>query len=224
MNLLIVEDDISLCDIIHQALIDNGYQAEFCHDGDEAVFYASQYDYDLIILDRMLPSKDGLQVLKDIRNMKLTQPVIFITAMGGLDDRINGLDAGADDYLVKPFSIQELLARIRALLRRPRESKETSQLYFEGLTLNTNNYSLSFLDNELKLSQKESDLLEYFMLHPCATLDRERIITRVWGSDAEITEGNLDNYIYFLRRHIKQLKAPVSIKNIHGKGYLLERG
>lgn len=222
MNILIVEDDIELCNATKTCLGQEGYQVTICNDGSEALSFLSQYSYDLMILDRMLPGLNGIQIMTTIRTNKNPMPVIMVTALNGLNDRIDGLDSGADDYLVKPFAMPELKARIRALLRRPHTFETSSFLCFGDLKLNPYDYTLSCNDKLVQISKKEASLLEYLMLHPTQTLTREQILLRVWGAEAEVNEGSIDTYIYFLRRHLKALQSKVSVKTIHGLGYHLE--
>lgn len=222
MRILIIEDDQDLCQLICLALREAGYETDTCHTGSDGLFYAKSQVYDAIILDRMLPEIDGLTVLEALRRHKVQTPVILATALNSLPDRIHGLDAGADDYLVKPFAIEELLARIRAVTRRPGNLQTTSDLIFSGLRLNSFNHQLSYSQTVLTLSKKESALLSYFMKNPNQTLPRSMILSYVWGSASDVEEGNLDNYVYFLRRRLKTLKAPVKLTTVHGVGYRLE--
>ncbi len=223
MKILVVEDDHNVMDIIIEALREEDYTVEGCDNGADAVSFATTYSYDLIVLDRMLPSKNGIQVMKELQQKGVKSPILMVTAMDGLNDKITGLDAGADDYLIKPFDMKELLARTRALLRRPRETQTAGSCCTFGVSLNLASGFLTFENNAVTLSKKEIHLMEYFLLHPNITLGRERIISRVWGSDADITDGNLDNYIYFIRRRLKTLKAPIVISTVYGMGYRLER-
>ena len=146
----------------------------------------------------------------------------MMPALNSLSDRIHGLDAGADDYLVKPFAIEELLARIRAVTRRPGNLQTASDLTFSGLQLNPLNHQLSYSQTVVTLSKKEAALLSYFMKNPNQTLLRSMILSYVWGSTSDVEEGNLDNYVYFLRRRLKALMAPVKLTTVHGVGYRLE--
>lgn len=222
MRILVIEDDKDLCRLICLALGDAGYDTDHCHTGSDGLFYAQNQVYDAIILDRMLPEIDGLTVLEALRRRRLQTPVILATALDSLQDRINGLDAGADDYLPKPFAVEELLARIRAVTRRSGNLLVSSDLIVSGLSLNPDSHQLSFGGASLTLSKKESALLEYFMKNPDQTLPRSRILSYVWGSSSDVEEGNLDNYIYFLRRRLKSLETPVKLTTIHGVGYRLE--
>ena len=235
MRILLVEDDETLCDTVGALLERAGYLVDVCYRGDDAIYYAVEHPYDAIVLDRMLPGVDGLTVLQRIRGKNIMTPVIITTALDGLHDRVDGLDAGADDYLVKPFAVEELLARIRAVTRRPGRTLTSEILQFSNLQLDTLNHSLSLwktsdagqpseenLRPAVTLSKRESALLEYFMRNSGQTLPRNLILSYVWGPDSEVEEGNLDNYIYFLRRRLKTLHAKAKIRTIHGVGYRLE--
>ncbi|MCI9360685.1 MAG: response regulator transcription factor [Hungatella sp.] len=222
MRILVIEDDKDLCWLICQSLKEAGYETDHCHTGTDGLFYARNQVYDAIILDRMLPEIDGLTVLEALRRHKIQTPVILATALNGLHDRINGLDAGADDYLPKPFAVEELMARIRAVTRRSGNLLISSDLTLFGLSLNPDSHQLNYDGTSLTLSKKESALLEYFMKNPNQTLPRSRILSYVWGSSSDVEEGNLDNYIYFLRRRLKSLHAPIRLTTVHGVGYRLE--
>lgn len=223
MRLLLAEDDRDLCDITALQLREAGYEVDIGYDGEEALYYINTYVHDLIILDRMMPWKDGLTILSDIRKKGIMTPVIMVTALNGIHDKIDGLDAGADDYVVKPFEMEELLARIRALLRRPRTIEALDTLSFEDLVLNIEQNTLSCRQELRTLSKRELSVMEFFMRNAGQILSREQILTRVWGMDSYVEEGNIDNYIYFLRRRLKALPTCTIIKTIHGIGYRLER-
>ncbi|MDD5934680.1 MAG: response regulator transcription factor [Clostridiales bacterium] len=222
MHLLIVEDDVELCNATKQSLEQEGYHVTVCYDGNDALSYSSQYSYDLIILDRLLPGKDGISILSHLRNENNHIPVIMVTALDSLNDRIDGLDSGADDYLAKPFAISELKARIRALLRRPHSLKQKNAISYGDIELNPFSHILYCNEKSIQLSKKEAYLLEYLMLNPTQTLTREQILLRVWGEEAQVDEGSLDTYIYFLRRHLKSLQSKVLVKTVHGLGYHLD--
>ncbi len=222
MRILIIEDDKELSDIITAQLIQNGYQTDQCFNGGDALFYCTEQIYDLIILDRMLPELDGLSLLSSIRRKGIHTPVIMATALNGLGDLIDGLDAGADDYIVKPFDIQELLARIRAIARRPGRFENSRTLTFSDLTLNASTRELTSGGQTVSLSKKESALLEYLIKNTGQILTRAQILAYIWGPDSEVEEGNLDNYIYFLRRRLKTAGSKAGIKTIHSVGYRLE--
>ena len=222
MKILLIEDDRDLSRLICLSLHQAGYDTDTCYTGNDGLFYAKNQVYDAIILDRMLPEIDGLTVLEALRRTDIKTPVILTTALGSLHDRVDGLDAGADDYLVKPFALEELMARIRAVTRRPGNLQTSSALSVWGLSLEPCERRLTLKDRSLRLSKKESALLEYFMKNPGQTLPRSMILSYVWGASSEVEEGNLDNYIYFLRRRLKSLNAPVNLTTVHGTGYRLE--
>ena len=222
MRILIIEDDQDLCRFIALTLEQSGYATDNRHTGNDGLFYAQNHPYDAIILDRMLPGLDGLFVLSSLRRQGIRTPIILATALDGLHDRVNGLDAGADDYLVKPFAVEELMARIRAVTRRPGNLQISPSITALGLTLTPGSRRLDFGDMSLTLSKKEAALLEFFLKNPGQTLPRPRILSYVWGLSSEVEDGNLDNYIYFLRRRLKSLDAPIKLTTVHGIGYRLE--
>lgn len=222
MRLLIIEDDEKLCHTMKKQLERADYTVDLCNTGDDALYYISKQLYDLIILDRMLPYLDGLSILQQIRKKEITTPVIMVTALAGINDRIDGLDTGADDYLTKPFVMEELLARIRALLRRPQSIQNTKVVKFSNMTLDLKSRILTTDFTSCELSKKECDLLEFFLKNSGQILERELLLTRVWGPDSFATDGNLDNYMSFLRRRFHSLKCNAQLKTIHGIGYRLE--
>jgi len=222
MRILLIEDDKELCEATMVHLKKEAYEVDICNNGDEALYYVCKFSHDLIILDRMLPGMDGLTIMEQIRKKGFTTPVIMVTAMNGINDRIDGLDGGADDYLVKPFAMEELQARIRALLRRPRTIENQDSLKFQNICLDVSTYIASNGEKKISLSKREGALLEFFLLHKEIILTREQILDRVWGPDCFVEDGNIDNYIFFLRRRLKALEADVVIKTIHGIGYRLE--
>lgn len=223
MKILLIEDDEVLCKTIQMSLTKAGYDTEICHTGTDGFLYACSGAYDCLIIDRMLPEMDGLTLLQALRRRKIQTPAIFSTALDGLNDRINGLDAGADDYIAKPYAIEELLARIRAVTRRLGRIEEECTLTFEDLVFLPEQRELRYQNASVSLSKKESSLLEYFFRNPGRTLNREVILGYVWGASSEVEDGNLDNYIYFLRRRLRTLNAPVKITTVHGVGYRLEK-
>lgn len=222
MRILLVEDNQDLCKNIALSLHQAGYMTDRCHTGSDGLYYAANQTYDAIVLDRMLPEIDGVTLLEMLRKRGIQTPVILATALDGLHDRIDGLDAGADDYIVKPYDVEELMARIRAITRRPGKLKLTPTLSFAGIILDPEQHELHYQSSTAALSRKEAALLEYLMRNTNQTLPRQAILSYVWGSDSEVEEGNLDNYIYFLRRRLKSLDAPVKVTTVHGVGYRLE--
>ncbi len=223
MRVLMIEDDKELCEAVAVHLKKEGYALDICHDGMEVPYYLSGFTHDVIILDRMLPGVDGLSILERIRSQGNTTPVIMVTAMNGLNDRIDGLDGGADDYLVKPFMVKELQARIRALLRRPRKIEDQDVLTFGTLSFHRTTYTLISETQTITLSKREGALLEYFLMNRDQILTRDQILSRVWGRDSFVEDGNIDNYIYFLRRRLRALGSDAVIKTVHGIGYRLEK-
>lgn len=222
MRILMIEDDKKLCASVKFQLEKQGYSVDVCHDGEEGLFLMKERAHDCVLLDRMLPSMDGMSVLRESRISGVHTPVILLTALGDLQDRVAGLDMGADDYIVKPFAFEELTARIRSSLRRPLVWSNEHILSYGDLTYDSAQKTLTKQDVSCSLSRREGDLMELFLRNPAQTLPRLLILTRVWGPDAEIEDGNLDNYIYFLRRRLKSLKSILTIKAVRGVGYRLE--
>lgn len=222
MRILLVEDDNGLSVSLSKQLEKAGFTIDTCADGEDALFYMEQNIYDLILLDRMLPHIDGITLLKKFRDTGKETPIIILTALGEVNDKITGLDAGADDYLVKPFATTELLARIRSIARRPRGWQENTSLSFLDICYFPENNRLSGSLGSFTLSKKEGALLEFFLNNPGQTLPRNTILTKIWGIDAEVEDGNLDNYIHFVRRRLKNVSTQVQIKTIRGVGYRLE--
>lgn len=224
MRILLVEDDRNLCTSLAYQLTDENIETDICSDGEEALYYIEQNIYDLILLDRMLPSMDGITVLQKMRSLKYMTPVIMLTALGELSDKITGLDAGADDYLVKPFAFAELMARIRSIARRPYTWNHNSEeLHFNDIHYKSDEKMLSGPSGvACTLSKRESNLLEFFIRNHNQVLPRTILLNKVWGLDSEIEEGNLDNYIHFLRRRLRTVKSATVIKTKRGVGYCME--
>lgn len=216
-----MEDDEELCRGVAFQLDKAGYEYDICHDGEGALYYTDRNFHDLLILDRMLPEMDGLTLLQKIHAKGIAVLVFMVTALNGLHDRIDGLDAGADDYLVKPYDMEELLARVRALLRRPRSIEALNRLKYGNLSLEKEKALLENGARRINLSKREAIFMEFLMLNHDQVLSREQILSRVWG-DNYVEDGNIDNYIYFLRRRLKAVNANVRIKTIHGIGYRME--
>lgn len=223
MNILMIEDDKDLCEAVSFRLEQEGFSVTACHDGEEGLYYMAETPYDLVILDRMLPHMDGIQILKEARARQIKTPVLMLTALGELDDRLSGLNGGADDYMVKPFIFEELLARIRCLLRRPASYTAFADTIFLGdITYLPQTRTLSSHDKSCTLSSREGNLMEVFLRNPGQTLPRQLLLSRVWGLETDVEEGNLDNYIHFLRRRLKTVKSALQIKTVRGVGYQLE--
>lgn len=224
MRLLLIEDDESLCLSLSYQLRQDGFAPETCHDGEEGLLWARQQGYDLILLDRMLPGMDGLTLLRQLRREGIHTPVIFLTALGQLSDKTGGLDAGADDYIVKPFAYDELLARIRCVLRRPAVFSGGDLLRYGDVTYDPGSLTLRRGAASTALSKRLGDLLELFLRNPGQTLPRQTILLRVWGMETEVEDGNLDNYTYFLRRSLRKVGSTLRLTTVRGIGYRLEEG
>ena len=224
MRLLLIEDDESLCLSLSYQLRQDGFAPETCHDGEEGLLWARQQGYDLILLDRMLPGMDGLTLLRQLRREGIHTPVIFLTALGQLSDKTGGLDAGADDYVVKPFAYDELLARIRCVLRRPAVLSGGDLLRYGDVTYDPGSLILRRGSASTVLSKRLGDLLELFLRNPGQTLPRQTILLRVWGMETEVEDGNLDNYTYFLRRSLRKVGSTLRLTTVRGIGYRLEEG
>lgn len=222
MRILLVEDDKNLNQTLRYSLEEEGFDVDSCFDGEEALYYMEETPYDIVLLDRMLPALDGLSVLGQMRKKGLHTPVILLTALGEVDDRIAGLDCGADDYLVKPFDFKELCARIRSILRRPASLMPLRSLTFSDLSFLPDSLALKGPYGSCTLSRREGALLETFLRSPGVSLSRARLLTHVWGPDSDVEDGNLDNYIYFLRRRLKSLGSTARIVTVRGIGYRLE--
>lgn len=224
MRLLLIEDDESLCLSLSYQLRQDGFAPETCHDGEEGLLWARQQGYDLILLDRMLPGMDGLTLLRQLRREGIHTPVIFLTALGQLGDKTGGLDAGADDYIVKPFAYDELLARIRCVLRRPAVLSGGDLLRYGDVTYDPGSLTLRRGTASTALSKRLGDLLELFLRNPGQTLPRQTILLRVWGMETEVEDGNLDNYTYFLRCSLRKVGSTLRLTTVRGIGYRLEEG
>lgn len=223
MRILLVEDDQKLHLTLKFQLEQENFTVDSAYDGEEALYYIGETLYDLILLDRMLPVKDGLLVLRTMRRQGMQTPVILLTALGEVQDKIDGLDEGADDYLVKPFAFDELCARIRSILRRPRKLVDSSSLTFADLSFTPDTLTLTGPMGLCKLSRREGALLEIFMRNPEQALSRGTLLLHVWGHDSEVEDGNLDNYVYFLRRRFKTVASQVSLTTVRSVGYRLEK-
>jgi DNA-binding response OmpR family regulator len=222
MRILVVEDEHKIAGSIKKGLEQERYAVDVAYDGPAGFDLASTESYDLIILDLMLPGMDGLAICKKLRGDGNHTPILILTAKGLTESKVDGLDAGADDYLTKPFSFEELLARIRALLRRPRQSLSAT-LKVGDLSLDTSSYLVNRNGTDIKLSNKEFMLLEYLMRNANKIVNKETIIAHVWDYDADILPNTVEVYIKNLRAKIDEpfaVKLPL-IKTVRGFGYLL---
>lgn len=223
MKLLLVEDQAALAALIRRGLQDEGYVVDVIGDGDEALnqLLMSYEDYNLAIIDRMLPGTDGLSICRELRQEKINLPVIILTALGSHKERISGLDSGADDYIVKPFVFNELLARIRAILRRP-SSLKTNVLRVAALKLDTDQRKVWLKGREVNLTAKEFALLELFMLHPGQVFDREQLTNRLWDFNFDSFSNVVDVHIKNLRKKLDYGKSQQTIETVRGVGYRLQ--
>jgi len=220
MRILVVEDEHKIANNIKKGLEQESYAVDVVFTGDDGYGLASTEDYDLIILDVLLPEMTGTEIAKKLRDQQIHTPILMLTAKGQLEDKVTGLDAGADDYLTKPFAFEELLARIRALTRRPKDSLGII-LTVEDLTLNTATYQVKRDNKVIRLSSKEHALLEYLMRHPNQTLTKEQIINHVWNYDADVLLNTVEVYIGYLRNKLDRPfpEKPTLIQTIRGFGY-----
>lgn len=223
MKILLIEDDKKLCELLQFQLQKEGHRIDCCHDGRDGLDLFLQDGHDLVLLDRMLPTMNGLFVLKKARAAGISTPVIVITALGELYDRIEGLDGGADDYIVKPFEFEELSARIRSLGRRSGAWEEDHILALGDITYDSALRILTGPAGEVPLSVREGLLLEVFLRNPGKVMHRMVIFSRVWGVDAPVEEGNLDTYIHFLRKQLRYAGSTWQLKTIRSVGYVLEQ-
>ena len=222
MRVLIVEDEVRLAATLQDLLELNGYRADICHDGEAGLDNAQTGIYDLIILDVMLPKKDGFSVLSQLRQSGSTAPVLMLTARSELSDRVEGLDRGADYYLTKPFEPRELLACIRALIRRQPELRTADTLEFGDLILDKNSFTLSCGERNVRLSRKEFDMCELLMRNRQVVLTKETLLLKLWGYESDAEDNNVEVYISFLRKKLTHLHSLVHIKTIRMVGYCLE--
>lgn len=222
MRLLLVEDEKRLSEALVYVLKKNNYAVDVAFNGAHGQEMAETDIYDLIILDRMLPSKEGVEILKALRTNGIKTPVIFLTAKDSITDRVTGLDAGADDYLIKPFSTEELLARVRALSRRQSNLVESNSIKFLSTVFEPLKGEVVFGGETIQLTAKESQLLELLMKNKNQVVTRELILDRVWGMESEIDVNSIELYVYYLRKKLRNSKCNISIKTIRGVGYSAE--
>ena len=223
MRILVAEDEHDLNEIIVKKLVEEGYSVDACYDGAEAIDILSYTEYDAILLDIMMPKADGFQVLTALRSSRKETPVLFLTARDAIEDRVWGLDSGACDYLVKPFSLEELAARVRAALRTA-HGKSTNILTVGDLMLDSGTKSVTRGGRSIELSAKEYALLEYLMLNQGIVLSREKIENHIWNFDYEGGTNVVDVYISYLRKKIDEGQEMRLIHTVRGRGYVLREG
>ena len=221
MRILIVEDEISLADAVSAILRKEQYFVDAVYDGRDGLDYALSGIYDLILLDIMLPGMNGLDILREIRRHNISTPVMLLTARTEINDKIKGLDSGADDYLTKPFNKGELLARVRALSRRKGEIP-SNELTFGDLTLNQSTYEIICGNLNVKLGAKEFRIMQMLMYAPKSIIAKDEFIEKIWGYESEAEYNSIEVYISFLRKKLSAIKSTVQIKASRGIGYYIE--
>lgn len=222
MKVLLVEDEKPLAESLTELLVHHKYTVDPVFDGESGLDNALTDMYDVIILDIMLPKMNGLEVLKKIRQEKISTPVILLTARGEIKDKVAGLDTGADDYLAKPFAPEELLARLRALCRRTGEVISDDILKFADFSLNLSTFDLEGRDEKIRLALKEFEILKYFLLRPKRAVTKDELITKIWGYDADAEYNNIEVYVSFLRKKLLHIGSKAVITTLRGVGYKLE--
>jgi len=221
MKVLVVEDEIRLAEALSQIMKEQKYQVDTANDGIDGLDYAMIGDYDVIVLDVMLPGKDGFQIVKELRAAKKQTPVLMLTARDDVHDKVTGLDRGADDYMTKPFVPEELLARVRALARRQGEVI-VEELSFDDLSLNVSTNDLACGEKFIHLGYKEFEILKILMSNQKTIVSKDMLISKVWGDDSDAEDNNVEAYISFLRKKFSYLGSRVNISTIRKVGYRLE--
>ena len=222
MNILIIEDEYSLADAISESLKNEKFNVIIKANGEQGEDEALTENYDLILLDVMLPGKNGFEILRYLRNQKIKTPIIMLTAKSEIDDKLNGLEHGADDYITKPFAMRELIARIKAVLKRTNNIENTDYLEYGDIVLDLKNAKLKCNNNEIQISGKELELLEQLLINKNQISSRESLAERIWGYESDSEYNNVEVYITFIRRKLKLIDSKVNIKAVRGVGYKLE--
>ena len=222
MKILVVDDEVKLADAVGELLRRNKFVVDVVYDGADGYFYAKNGDYDVVLLDVMMPNMDGFEVASKLRQNKCNVPILMLTAKDEVASRVKGLDCGADDYLTKPFASEELLARIRDLTRRQSELV-FDELTYEDISLNTSNYTLSCGQKVVSLGAKEYEILRFLMSNPTQVISKDVIISKIWGLDSDITENNVEAYMSFLRKKLFYVGSKVTILTKRLLGYYLEK-
>lgn len=222
MKILIVEDEKALAEAIYETLKKENYDVSICNNGEDGEYEALTGIYDLILLDIMLPGKNGFEILESLKNEKIKTPVIILTAKSEMTDKLNGLENGADDYITKPFHMRELLARIKVVLKRNSNVEDINNLEYGDLTLDLRTGEIKANNNKVTITGKELELMEILLINKNQIIDRETLTEKVWGYDAQAEYNNVEVYISFLRKKLKLLNSNVNIKTVRGLGYKLE--
>ena len=223
MKILIIEDEYSLADAISETLKNEKFNVNIETNGEDGENEALTENYDLILLDVMLPKKNGFDILKTLGQAKIKTPIIMLTAKSEIEDKLKGLEHGADDYVTKPFAMRELMARIKAVLKRTNNIDSTDFLEYGDIVLDLKNAKLKSHNNEIQISGKELELLEQLLINKNQITSRESLAERIWGYESDSEYNNVEVYITFIRRKLKLIDSNVSIKAIRGVGYKLEK-
>ena len=222
MRILLVEDEYSLAELVADRLRKERYIVDVSNDGEDGLYNALSGIYDLILLDIMLPKKDGIEILREIRQEGIASKVVMMTAKGELEDKLKGFSEGANDYIPKPFHIDELVARVNAQLRTEKAVKNSVEFGNTLLDYKTPAVSNKDSGENIKINNKEFQLLEYFMMNPNQVISKEMIFDRVWGMDNDCMSNNLEAYISFVRKKLKILNCNVTVKSVRNMGYKME--
>lgn len=222
MRILIVEDEVAMADALQYILEQNGYLVDVAYDGITGENFALTDIYDVLVFDRMLPGKEGVEILKTIRKNGLQTPAMFLTAKDSVENRVEGLDSGADDYLIKPFSNREFISRVNALARRSNSVLHEKQLEIGNAALDVNKCTFMVNERKIKLTKTEAQLLELLIKNKGQVLKKECILDRIWGFNNDIELANVELYIYYLRKKINFDSASIELETIRGIGYCLK--
>ncbi len=222
MRILVVEDDRSLLNAITTVFREEAYQVDEAESGDDGLFLAEQEIHDLLVLDIMLPEMSGLSIIQHLRSKSISTPVLLLTAKDSVSDRVNGLDVGADDYMVKPFAIPELLARVRCLIRRRSSVGSDGEINYHTVSIKPKLQDGYIKGTPLKLSIKEYELLEFFLLNKEQILTREQIFDRIWGFESETNNAIVDLYVHYLRKKLMTHECDHFIQTVRNIGYKLK--
>ena len=221
MKLLLVEDERAMTEALEEAFVKSGYTVQVAYDGTEGMRFALNESFDVIVLDVMLPGHSGLSILRAMRQQRRSTPVLLLTARSDVSDRVVGLDCGADDYLTKPFALEELLARVRALSRRSGDMEKSDALHFADITLHPRAYTLSSGQETIRLSKRETEIFSYFLQRKHTAVQKEDLYTKIWGYDNTADISIVEVYISFLRKKLNHIHAHVEIQSVRGVGYRL---
>lgn len=222
MKILIIEDEYSLADAIAETLKRENYTVSIVTNGQDGENEALTNIYDLILLDVMLPNKNGFEILKALKNEKIETPVIMLTAKSEIDDKLKGLENGADDYITKPFHMRELVARVKIILKRKANIEDGNILEYDDLTLDLKTGKMTCGENQIAINGKELELLETLLLNKTQIVNRETLANKIWGYNSDAEYNNVEVYVSFLRKKLKLLKSNVKIKAVRGIGYKME--